>query len=182
MLLVGAIAVHDWLREHRRKSLPGLSIHLAIRVADQQTRRRRYFFDFGGSQQNGAAFYLSASDRFVFSIEDAQGEAYNLDLLAGSRGIPLSEIIYLSLEAGTDGVRTFVRASVNGCTIGERELPFAVRFPPFAVGNLGSNRHGDRNAGFRLYELIVRDRTLDHKESTQLFKYMRSKHALSDTG
>jgi hypothetical protein len=132
-----------------------------------------------GPNQNGASFYLSASDRFVFSVEDERGEPYSLEMRAGHYGIPIAEIIYLSLEAGTDGTRTLMRVSVNGRIIGERELPFPVQFPPFAMGSLGANRRGELNAAFRLYEMAVYEATLGHEDVINMRNYMLNKHLRS---
>lgn len=180
MLLIGAMMYFDWSREHRRRSLPGLSVHMAVQVREQPVPRRRYIFDLGAPGFNGAAFYLSASNRFVFSVEDTNGEFYSVEALAGSRGLPIAEVIYLALEATTDGIRTEMRVSVNGRTITSRELPFPVSFPPFENATVGANRHGTENAAFLLRELVVLDRSLDHREMSEMLGYMCGKHPLGE--
>jgi hypothetical protein len=175
MLIFGGGMYLDWRREHRRKPLPGISINLGIRIADQEEKRRRYYFDLAGQGQNGASFYRSASGRFVFSVEDVNGEPYSVEMRPGQSGIPLAQSIYLCLEAGTDGTKTFMRVSVDGRTIAERTLPFAVQFPAVEGHVLGANRQQQLHGGFRLYLVTLATMTLDHENAKNMLAYVRER-------
>ena len=171
----GAWLFFDWRREHRRKSLPGISVNLGIRIDDQQEARRRYYFDLAGPGQNGASFYRSASGRFVFSVEDVNGEPYTIEVRPGEFGIPVAQSIYLCLEAGTDGIRTTMRVAVDGRIIAERKLPFAVQFPPFAGLVLGSNRHHQLSGAYRLYMFASYEGTLNHEDARNMLQFVRER-------
>jgi len=116
---------------------------------------------------------MSASNLFVFSIQDEHGESYNLEIPAGWRGFPIAEFAYFALEAGTDGQRTNMRASLNGRIVAERTIPFPISFPddPGQIA-IGSNREGTEAAAFLINLLITRDNTLDHQEAAGVAKLM----------
>ena len=122
---------------------------------------------------------MSASDRFIFTVTDVRGEPYSLEVPAGPHGFPLAHIFYVSLEAGTDGQRTEMRASRNGEILGERTLPFAVNFGKIDFkGNLGADRKGGNTGGFDLFEFVAIERTLDYAEAAKMTKYYRDKFNL----
>lgn len=179
MLVILAQGLFDWKRRARRQSLPGFSVHMVVRVSDIREPRRRYFFDWTEKGKPGGSFYVSASDRFIFTVTDARGEPYSLEVPAGHHGFPIAHIFYVSLEAGTDGQRTQMRASRNGEVLGERTLPFAVNFGSIDFkGSLGADRDGGNTGGFDLLEFVALERTLDHAEAAQMATYYRDKFNL----
>jgi len=177
MLVFGGLLWRDHLNATRRKSLPGFGVHLGIRVSDIREQRRQYIFDLGAPGGPGAAFYLSASRRFVFLIRDARGEPYSMDIPAGWLGFPLADPAYFGLEAGTDGITTIMRAVVNGRILLERTLPFPVDFTGLGVDDLtiGANRDATHHGGFGLYLLAMYSCTMTDEDAKQIARYVASK-------
>lgn len=173
-LLVSAQLFFDHRRREARVGLPGFGVHMAIRISDIQEPRRQYVFDWGEPKGQGASFYLSASRRFVFSVRDKRGESYNLEVPAGWLGFPIADFSYFGLEAGTDGVRTVMRAILNGRVIGERTLPFPLEFEKREVNSLtfGSNHQKTEHGGFGLNNMCLVSQTLTSAEAKQMQGFM----------
>lgn len=177
MLLILAQLWFDYRKANRRQKLPGFGVHLGIRVSDFQKPRRQYIFDLGAPNGPGAAFYLSASRRFVFVVRDANGEPYQLEIPAGWLGFPIADPAYFALEAGTDGITTMMRAMVNGRILHERVLPFPVDFTGLGVDDLvvGASHSKTDHGGFGLFQLVMVSATLTNTEAHGMATYMAGK-------
>lgn len=177
MIQVLALLLFEHRRAVRRQSLPGFGVHLLIRISDLRQERRQYIFDLGLSNQAGAAFFLSASRRFVFLVRDSRGEPYSLEVPAGWLGFPIADPAYFAVEAGTDGIRTVMRAMVNGRILHERTLPFAVDFSGLTMDDmtLGASRDKREHGGFTLGELVFLASTLDSDNARNMAHYMANK-------
>lgn len=182
MAIFGALWLFDWRCSNRRPSMPGIGLHLIIRIGDLADERRKYVFDFGRKPGPWASLFLSKSDAFIFSVTDINGEPYSLEIPTGWRGFPVAKWSQFSLEAGSDGVTAFLRASLNGRSVAYREIPFAVDFGALTVeaGALGMDRSGKNGGAFEVSQLVGYARTLDEREMRQLTKHMTENYGALD--
>lgn len=167
LAVCGVWWIVDYIREKTRKSLPGFGVHMAIQINQGIRGRRRYVFQLGEENRQGAALYLSASERLVFEVRDTSGEPYPIELPLGRRGVPAGERIYLGAEAGRDGQTTLMRIIVDGQIIAERRLQFAIDFGPTQFGNLtmGSNHGGKDHGDFSLNNIAAVPTTLSERDA-----------------
>ncbi len=153
-----------------KQQVPGFSAHLVIRLADIQKKRRKYIGTFSNSAGAKAALYISASDRFAVTFTDTNGEPYTLEAVAGRKGIPIAEWVYLASEAGASRGITRMQLRVNGDVVADRVFPFEIDLgkPDWRVETLGGNADGKENGGFGLGELVLYGRTMDEKTQGQI--------------
>jgi hypothetical protein len=112
--------------DQRDERLLGITVHTVINIQDVAALRRKYVFDLGTPDRARAAFYLSASDRFTFTVTDIHGETYPLEIPLGRRGVPFGEFTHLLCEAGSASSYSFLRVLVNGKEVQRRSLPFPI--------------------------------------------------------
>src|SRR5947208_60250 len=111
-LIVGLAWVF-WPSDPLDKSRPGFAAYGVLRLFDTPELRRRYIFELKSAEGGKAAFYLSASGRFTFSVTDTNGETYPIEAKAGRGGIPIDSVIVLLCEAGIVDRSTVLRVVVN---------------------------------------------------------------------
>jgi hypothetical protein len=70
------------------EKLPGFGSGLMVQTNDNIEVRRKYQFEYRTPDGAKAAFYLSASNHYVFSVTDIRGQPHTLDIPLGSNGIP----------------------------------------------------------------------------------------------
>lgn len=150
---------------------------MAIQINQGIRGRRRYIFQLGQQVRQGAALYLSASERLVFEVRDTSGEAYPIELPLGRRGIPLGEPMYLGAEAGRDGQTTVMRVVVDGHIVAERRLHFVVDFGETELGNftMGANHGGENHGDFALNNIAVVRKTLAERDARGMAQYQNQR-------
>jgi hypothetical protein len=181
----GAIENYHPLQTHdqkasgsaQRKELPGFCAHFIIRMHGPHVVRRRYVFELLTAEGASAAFYLSASDRFVFEVKDTRGEPYTLEAPLGGDGIPLGEFCYLTASAGIASNASFLSVELNGRELQRRDLPFPIDLGSkvWDRGCIGSDAKGKNNGGFDLGEKVVRSSTLNEEDAVNLLRYFERK-------
>jgi hypothetical protein len=157
MAIGGAWWLVDFIGEKTRKDLPGFGAHMAIRINHVRAGQREYIFDLGSPGGVGAAFYISASNKFVFVVRDESGEPYPLEIPIGRGGFPIAHEAHFALEAGIDGQATVMRALLNGRIVAERTLPFAVHLEHYKVEEftIGASNQQSQNGGFTIARLML---------------------------
>jgi hypothetical protein len=135
------------------EKLPGFAAGLMVQTSDNVEVRRKYQFDFLTPEGVKVAYYLSASNRYAFSVTDIHGESYTLDIPLGSNGIPFGKWVYVFCEVGVASSYTYLRALVNGEQVARRELDF-----PLDLGSrrwrptLGADSSGENRGSFAITE------------------------------
>jgi len=160
--------------ERHAESLPGISIHMVARVHFQNEERRKYLVSIGLPEGNSASLFLTAENRFTFSVTDKHGETYSVETATGRKGIPYSEWVILSGELGLFPHSSVLRISVDGKTVAERDLPFVVRFDDYDWVNstsVAAAPNGEGNAKLDVGSLLTISRHLTDSERSQLFQY-----------
>jgi hypothetical protein len=153
------------------EKLPGFGSGLMVQTNDNTEVRRKYQFDFRTPEGAKVAFYLSASDRYAFSVMDIHGEPYTLDISLGSNGIPFGKFVYVFCEVGVASSYTYLRALVNGKQVARREYDF-----PLDLGSrrwiptLGADSNGKNGGSFSLMEMGAFSTTLSDSELMALAK------------
>jgi hypothetical protein len=147
------------------EKLPGFGSGMMVETKDITEMRRKYHFDFHTPDGAKAAFYLSASNRYAFSVTDIHGEPYTLDIPLGSNGIPFEKWSYVFCEAGTASSYAYLRALVNGSEVARRDFDF-----PIDLGSrqwmptIGADANGKNPGAFMLSEIGVYSMTLTDAE------------------
>jgi hypothetical protein len=156
------------------EKLPGFSWYAAIRMEDVAALRRKYVFDFSAPEGSRVAFYLSASDRFTFSVTDIHGEPYPLEIPLGRDGIPLGQFVVLVCETGIASNYAFVRVVMNGRELRRRDLPFSVDLGSRQwKTNLGADANGQNSGAFEISEFGGLATSLTDDEIGKLTKNVR---------
>jgi hypothetical protein len=123
------LAVLTWLfwpTDPLRNQLPGFSAYAVVSLENQSMFRRQYVFSCGPKNGPRADLYMSASNQYTFSITDAHGEPYPLEINVGADGIPTKQPISIVGEVAVIGNMTILRISVNGKDTIRRTLPFPI--------------------------------------------------------
>ena len=155
-------------------------MHAAIQINDVTVSRRKYVFDLSTPDGAKAAFYLSASDKFTFSVTDTKGETYPLEIPVGEKGIPLGVGMYLAVEVGVSSTASFLSVSVNGIDVGHRDLPFAIDLGSRDWKNVtvGADANKQNFGGFALATLMILTSTLNRDSREKLKKWFLVKYDL----
>jgi hypothetical protein len=133
--------------------------------------RRKYQFDFGTPDGAKVAFYLSASNRYAFSVTDIHGEPYTLDIPLGSNGIPFGTVMYVFVEVGVASSYSYLRALVNGEEVAWREFAF-----PLDLGSrqwmmtAGADSSGKNGGSFCVRDMGFSSTTVNDSQSMALAK------------
>lgn len=167
-----------WLKELfcDVEKLPGLSFHAAIKILDVSAVRRKYFFQCKSPDGTEASFFMSASNRFAFSVTDIRKETYSLDVPIGSEGVPMGRYIYLICEAATSSNSSFMRILVDGKEIQRRDFKF-----PIDMGSrqwsmaVGGDSEGKNNAAFALAEVIILSMSITRKEMKVIYSDLKER-------
>ena len=96
------------------EKLPGFAAGIMVKTEDVTEMRRKYQFSFHTPEGAKTAFYLSASNRFAFSVTDVNAEPYTLEIPLGSNGIPFETFVYVFCEVGSASSYSYLRALVDG--------------------------------------------------------------------
>jgi hypothetical protein len=153
------------------EKLPGFASGMMVRTEDVTEMRRKYQFDFHTTEGAKAGFYLSASNRFAFSVTDIHGEPYTLDIPLGSNGIPFEKFAYVFCEVGTASSYSYLRALVDGKEVARRDLSF-----PLDLGSrhwlpeIGADANGRNRAAMSFAEGGIFSMTLSDSEIAALTK------------
>jgi hypothetical protein len=153
------------------ETLPGFAAGLLVQTNDNVEVRRKYQFDFGTPEGAKVAFYLSASNRYAFSVTDIHGEPYTLDIPLGSNGIPFGTFMYVLVEVGAASSYSYLRALVNGEEVAWREFDF-----PLDLGSrrwmmtTGADSSGKNGGSFSFREMGIYSTTLSDSQSMAVAK------------
>jgi hypothetical protein len=156
-LLIDLLRPGDQTPKHPLdEKLPGFGSGMMVRIDDSPDVRRKYQYEFRTPDGAKAAFYLSASNRFAFSVTDIHGEPNTLDIPLGSNGVPIGKWVYVFCEVGTASNYSYLRALVNGKEVARRDNEFPIdmgsrRWMPV----LGSDASGQNGGVFSLLEIIA---------------------------
>jgi hypothetical protein len=141
--------------------LPGFASGLMVKADDSTEVRRKYQFEFHTPEGAKAAFYLSASNRYAFSVTDVHGDPYTLDIPLGAYGLPFGKWAYIFCEVGTASSYSYLRAMLNGKQVARRDYDF-----PLDLGSskwipvLGADANGRNGGAFSMTEIGARSMTL----------------------
>jgi hypothetical protein len=155
------------------QTFPGIGVYSYIRLYDSPEYRQRYVFEFETSALARTAFYLSASDQFTFSVTDAYGSTYPIEVKVGQGGIPIDKFVALFCEVGLREDSTILRVSVNDQTIASRIVPARIELGTmdWHPGNIGAPITGQNVGGiFKLFEIGIYKRTFTSAEREKPFK------------
>ena len=156
-----------WIKDYwgDEEKLPGISFHTVIKILDVGAIRRKYFFQCQSPDGTQASFYMTASNRFAFSITDHRHETYTIDAPLGKNGIPIGKYIYLVCEAASASSSSFMRILVDRAEIERRDFQF-----PIDMGSrnwqltVGADAKGENNAAFRVAEILICSVSLTNRE------------------
>ena len=157
--------------------LPGMAIHMWVRINHLPALRRKYLLDFGKKDRERLSVYVSSDNIFTVSFVDANGEPHPLQIPIGTDGFPLGDFFHLGCEAGISATTTVVRIVVNGKKMREVILPFRANIGALDVDNgvLGADLDGKDGASFDLAELMVFVNTLPAIDEQNLERYFRER-------
>lgn len=158
--------------------LPGMSVHMIIRLKSLPVDRRKYIVDFGSSQTGRLSVYITSDSIVTLSFLDIKGEPHAIQLPLGGDGVPLAEFFYLGCEIGIDGQSTRLYVIVNGTDRGSLQLPFRVDVSSLNVpgGVVGADLDGKNGGSFDLKEFLVYPSTLDDKGLNQTRNYFKRRN------
>jgi hypothetical protein len=156
-------------------SMPGMSLHMQIKLNHLAVDRRKYLFDFGNARNERLSIYISPDSIFTLAFLDAKEESHSVQVPLGGDGIPLGKFFYLGCEFGIDGQSTQLWVLVDGKERGSIRLPFRVDIASLDVpgGVVGADLAGRNGGSFDLKELMVYSMTLDRKQVEQTFHYFQ---------
>jgi len=161
------------------EKLPGFGSGLMVKVTDITEERKKYQYHFRTPEGSNVAFYLSASNRYAFSVTDTHGSVYTLDIPLGSNGIPFEKFAFIFCEVGTASSYSYLRALVNGREVARRDLEF-----PLELGSrrwlptLGSDSNAQNGGAFMLTEMGVFSTTLNDSELVAIAQNSLSAYGL----
>jgi hypothetical protein len=159
------------------KSLPGMSLHMIIRIHNLPVNRRKYLFDFGHEKAGRLSIYISSDDIFTFGFLDAEEEFHPVQIPLRGNGVPLNEFFYLSCELGLNGQTTEMIVLVDGEQKGALELPFRVDVGSLDVpgGVVGADLSGQNGAKIDIKEFFAYSKTLDEKDLDGARNYLKTR-------
>jgi hypothetical protein len=136
-----------------------------VKTDDVTEVRKKYQYSYAAPDGAKVAFYLSASNRFAFSVTDINGEQYKLDILLGANGLPFGEWAYIFCEVGVASNYSYLRAVLNGREVARQEYDFAIdlgsrKWAPV----LGADANGQNGGAFMMMEMAAYSRTLSDGE------------------
>jgi hypothetical protein len=160
----------------RDGNLPGIGIYAYLRLYDTPKLSRKVVFDFASSNGSEIKFFLSKSDQFSFTISDANGEPYALEIPLGSDGIPIDRFIFLFCDAGIQESSTILRAFVDDKEVANRTLPFKLNFGKLDWQSraIGADINGQDNAPFKIAEMGLYHKTLTSHDRSALMDNFRT--------
>ncbi len=139
--------IHDWIRNtysteqipaasSSPEPLPGISLHMAIRINNVLGNRKKYLFDFGQKSGTRLSVYISPDNIFTYAFIDNKGELHSIHIpLGGTNGIPITNFFYLACELGIDNNSTLLRVIVNGKVYGSSRIPYRIDISPIDIPN-----------------------------------------------
>ena len=131
------------------EKLPGFGSGMIVQTGDVQEVRRKFQYAFRARDGAKVAFYLSASNRYAFSVTDINGEEYKLDIPLGYNGLPFGKWAYIFCEVGSASSYSYLRAMLNGKEVARRDFDF-----PLDLGSrkwmpvLGADADGKNGGAF----------------------------------
>ncbi len=161
--------------------LLGFAAYAVIRIHDIPALQRKYIYDFSTPASAHTAFYLSASDKFTFSVTDTRGENYPLEVRLGNDGVPIEQFVVLFCEVGVGSSATVLRVLVNGGEVEHRDLPFPIDLGSrqWKAPALGASSVGSNNGAFDITELGAFATTLTTAEVVRLIQNIKGFYGLS---
>jgi hypothetical protein len=153
-------------------NLLGFSALMTIRMDDLTKLSRKYVFEFATPEGSRAAFYLSASDRFTFSVTDLHHEMYPIEVVIGPDGIPLNQFVILWFEAASTSNASFLRVFVNDKIVAVRDLDFPIDLGSrnWMAGTIGADITGQSNGAFAMTGITLFTQTIPAEKRTTAFK------------
>jgi hypothetical protein len=150
-------------------SIPGFTATTYVRLYDTPEDRRRYIFEARNKKGARAAFYLSASGLFTFSLTDIRGEMYQMEIPIGSEGIPIDRYIFLYCAAGVSRTASYLQVFVDGKEVKRRLYDFPIEFGgkddlTWERLTFGADNQGKNNAPFKVAMLAFGRQTLTIKQ------------------
>ena len=151
------------------EKLPGFGSGLMVKVTDITEERKKFQYSFRTPEGSKVAFYLSASNRYAFSVTDTHDSVYTLDIPLGSNGIPFEKFAFVFCEVGTASSYSYLRALVNGREVARRDLDFPIELGSRRwIPTLGSDSNGQNGGAFMFMEMGVFATTLSNSELVAL--------------
>jgi hypothetical protein len=150
---------------------PGFGNGMVVKTDDVQAARRKFQYAFRAPDGAKVAFYLSASNRYAFSVTDINGDEYKLDIPLGVNGLPFGKWAYIFCEVGTASSYSYLRAMLNGKEVARRDFDF-----PLDLGSrrwmpvLGADANGQNGGAFMMTEMGYYSTTLTDAELMALAK------------
>jgi hypothetical protein len=157
----------------RMGRLPGLSLHILLRLNNLPVSRRKYLFDFGKLEAERLSIYVSPDHIFTLSFVDAKSEPHLLQVSLGPKGFPIGIFVYLLCEVGVSGESTLLHMRVNRREVGSLLLRFRTDIGVLDVPNgvIGADLAGNNGAAFDLSELAVYSMTIATSDRNKLSRY-----------
>jgi hypothetical protein len=161
------------------EKLPGFASGMMVQTDDVPDVRRKYQYSFRAPDGAKVGFYLSASNRYAFSVTDINGEEYKLDIPLGANGIPFGKWAYIFCEVGTASSYSYLRALLNGKEVARRDFDF-----PLELGSrrwipvLGADSSGQNGGAFMMMEIGAFSTTLSDQELMALAENALSAYGL----
>jgi hypothetical protein len=165
-----------WFLEPQDKNLPGVGFYAYVRLYDTPELSRKVLLDFASSNGSEIKFFLSKSDQFSFTVSEAGGESYPLEIPLGQDGIPIDRFIFLFCDIGLQEKTTILRAFVDDKEVANRTLPFRLAFgkPDWQRRTIGADTNGQNNAPFKLAEFALYHQTLTAKNRSDLMNNFKT--------
>ena len=168
---------HPLLNSSSPEPLPGISLHMAIRINNVLGNRKKYLFDFGQITGPRLSVYISPDNIFTCAFLDNKGEPHPIHIpLGGTNGIPMARFFYLACELGIDNNSTLLRVIVDGNVYGSTRLPYRIDISSIDIPNgvMGADLEGKNGNSFDLQEFAVYSILLSDEDIVDALKYFNS--------
>jgi len=155
------------------KPLPGISLHMSIRLINHSADRRKYLIDYGHVDGSRFSVHLSSDNVFTLMFVDNKKEPHPVQIPLGGDGIPLGRFFYLGCELGIGGNITVLRILIDGKEARSLELPFKTDLGELDVpgGVIGADLNGTDGAWFDIAEKLVLSETVIPQKLTAMKEY-----------
>lgn len=161
---------------HRRTfghgaGLPGASIHIAMRLIEQDLAIPRVLWDAGSNTTGRWTVSVGSGNSILLSVSTADGEVTSLQVPGSVAQIENGFKVLLSCQLGSTPGYSVLEVAVNGHIRATLEFPSELPLPSgsqMGGATIGAARDGSRGIRMELYDVAVFSEVLGLAERIEL--------------
>jgi len=106
--------------------MAGFTAHMVLKLGYKESSSRTFILTAQDANGVSMQAYFAPGDSFTLCATDRHGSEHSMPIPFNRNGVPIAQMIDLSLAVGSDFKRTVIRVGVNGSVIAQRIVPVPI--------------------------------------------------------